>query len=103
MISLGIPLKLLGIFIHELKKTKASPGRWIFESQVDPQMNLDGSKSHVATEDVWQLSVSLSDDCGFCEGFCSATPSEHLKNHDTGGLEPWNFMNFPSDWEFHHH
>jgi hypothetical protein len=43
----------LGIFIHELKKTKASPGRWIFESQVfDPQMNFDGSKSHVATEDV---------------------------------------------------
>ena len=43
---------------------------------------------------MWQLSVSLSDDCGFCEGFFSATPSEHLKNHDTGGLEPWNFMNF---------
>jgi hypothetical protein len=27
---------------------------------------------------------------------------QHLQLYLVGGLEPWNFLTFPSYWEFHH-
>ena len=75
-------------------KSQASPGRWNFESQgFDPRILME-------VRATWQLKMCVYFPFLFrmiavsVKVFFSATPSEHLKNHDTGGLEPWNFMNF---------